>query len=138
MNTEAEINLLRDRVRELEKTIERYEKNPAAMLPWWRRAALSAGIAIVVFGSAFTLRQEIGPAFGFEPSRSTAYRLETESIVFEDFDAEDRRDKFRGKIRGDTAEIDISGEDGRIRISPKGIHLEGPDGEVVIKPTKPD
>ena len=136
MNTEAEINLLRDRVRELERTIEKLERFPAGGLPWWRRASVALLTPLLTFGTVFGLAAYYrlstgdGPVF-FETHQLESYSVQTVQLDFQD--PEDS-DQYWGKIEGRSSSIYLRSKEGEVRIDPRGIRIEGPNGVLVLEP----
>lgn len=132
MNTEAEINLLRDRVRELERSVEKLE------LPPHKR---SSGERIQLFLTPIIMLFGVLAFFGFginvpgDPLFFDAHYITTERVRLANPD--DKNEDW-GEIDGKTGTIQLKSEEGSVVIDPTGIQIEGPDGEIVIKPTKPD
>jgi hypothetical protein len=130
MNTEAETNLLRERVRELEKAVEKLE------LPEFKR---SPGDRLRAFGLIIFMMMGMMAFFGFgydmkgSPFNFDANHITTQSVTLEN---PDDAEESWGKIDGKRATIKLDGVDGSVEIDPTGIRLEGPDGVLILKPEK--
>jgi hypothetical protein len=138
MNHDEEINMLQDRIRRLEKSIEKLERSPFSGLPWWRRTGATVLMVVVTFGSViglmghYQMRLGNGPVF-FDVHKLTANTVQT---VHVDFQHPDDDEAYWGKIEGRNSTINLHSEDGSVRIDPTGIRIEGPDGVLILKPEK--
>jgi hypothetical protein len=130
MNTEAEINLLRERVRELERSVDKLELTPLKRSLGDRLSAFGL-IACLMLGMMAFLGYGIDVRGG--PFYFDAHHITTESVTLADPDDSGER---WGKIDGKSGTIQLEGEKGSVKIDPNGIEIEGPDGTLVLKPEK--
>ncbi|MEZ5991022.1 MAG: hypothetical protein R3E76_01535 [Planctomycetota bacterium] len=98
----------------------------------------SLGTVLLVLGATFGLLAYFGPAFGAGPVFFNVHKIEAWTVQAVDVQLEDPDDpdRFRGEIEGRNSSIEMRSDAGEISISPEGIFISGPDGEIELRPEK--
>jgi hypothetical protein len=133
MSGEADAKHLQDRVNELEAKVEKLSRSPGSLLPWWRKALHGLGWGVVAVGASHGVVATVGPLFMDGGPAVHTYAVYTHSVKFREGLGDS---PYHGVIDGRDSSIRLTSEEGEIRIDPKGIRIEGPDGTLILKPEK--
>ena len=137
MNNETDLAALKSRIDHLEGLVAALSKEHhlgRPSRPWYQQLAFAVAYPLLVLTVIYAMGGTvIGHSLGLTNHSWIAHNLSTEKVVLRDLDDEA---KNYGEIDGRDASIDLRSDEGRVRISPRGIEIDGPDGTVSLKPEK--